>query len=216
MNKRYSIVLATHKEDLAWLKYLPTERDYDVVVSNSSGPNFQCPRADRVIRRENFGREAGHYLHYIIENYDNLPEVIVFMQGDPWPHAAMYGNPCIMLELLFGNPAFRYPISYLGKEYRPSRCPFPPESEHYKVLARALLDTPIGSNIDLSIGAQFYVRREVVLARSKEYYERLLEVAKDKTLYHADPLYTLAHTLEGCWGCVFDHDGSSNQSAAAI
>jgi hypothetical protein len=209
----YHIVLASHKEELNWLKYLPKDRKYKVVVSNSSGPDYTCPLADVVIRRDNYGREAGHYLNYILENYEALPEVMVFMQADPWPHAAMYSNSCVILEVLFGKPSFLDPLCYLGQEYRPSPYPFPESSEHHKVLKRAHLGTPIGRNLPISIGAQFYVRREVVLARTKDYYARLLEIARDQILYHADPLYTLAHTLEGCWGCVFQHE---DQSRSAI
>lgn len=207
--QNYHLVLATHTENLNWLSYLPNIRKYKIVVSNSSGPDFVCPLADEVIHRENYGREAGHYLNYILEFYDKLPNVVVFIQGDPWPHAAMYQNKCIMLELLFGNPVFRNPICYLGQDYRPTPCIFPATSVHYKVLKKAHEELPIKGNLPISIGAQFYVRKEIILARSKEYYARLLEIAKDQTLYHADPYYTLAHTLEGCWGCVFDHDGNN-------
>lgn len=210
MNPDYHIVLATHKEDLGWLRYLPRDHAYKIVASNSSGPDFVCPNADIVIKRENYGREAGHYLNYILEFYDKLPEVVVFMQGDPWPHAAMYMNKCVILEIFWGSPVFRAPMSYLGQEYRPSKFPFPEGTEHYKVLKRAHLDLPICGNLPISIGAQFYIRREVILARKPEYYARLLEIARDQTLYHADPLYTLAHTLEGCWGCVFQHESESH------
>ena len=208
MDKYYDIILATHSEDLRWVSYLPKERPYRLVVSNSNGI-LKPEQADELILRENFGREAGHYLNYLILNYDKLPDVMVFMQGDPWPHSAMYGNPCIMLEIIFGNPRFRSPICYLGKDYRSEDFRPIQTSEHFKVLTRALGDEPIGKNLPLSIGAQFYVRREIVLARPKSFYEGLLEIGRDQSLYHADPLYTLAHTLEGCWGCVFKHDEGS-------
>ena len=208
MNKFFDIILATHSEDLRWTSYLPKDRPYRLVVSNSNGI-AKPEAADELVLRENFGREAGHYLNYLIEKYDELPEVMVFMQGDPWPHAAVYGNPCIMLEILFGTPKFRYPICYLGRNYSIELFKPAPESEHHRVLSRAYAGSGYGSNIPISIGAQFYVRREVVLAHPKDFYQRLLEVGRDQTLYHADPYYTLAHTLEGCWGSVFRHDTES-------
>lgn len=204
MKPRYEIVLATHSEDLSWVLYLPQPRKYLLTVSNSNNrPNVLG--ADRVVHRENFGREAGHYLNHIVNDYDDLAETTVFMQGDPWPHAAMYGNPCIMLELLFGTPQFRYDICYLGKEYVKGHALFAPGSEHHKLLTRLWGEHPIPPGIPISIGAQFYVKRDLVHRMPREHYARLLEEGRDKTVYHADPLYTLAHTLEGCWGCVFDH-----------
>lgn len=214
METYYDILLATHKESLGWLKYLPQERPYRVVVSNSNG----CSKpqgADELILRDNFGREAGHYLHYIIEKYDSLPEVVCFLQGDPWPHAAMWGDNRLMLELLFGRPAFRAPMSYFGKQYAPSPNQHnKPERdgarmEHYEVLSIMWPDSEIGPNVPLSIGASFWIRREIILAKPKHLYEKLLSKGHDKKLYHADPYYTLAHTLEGCWGSVFDHAGNS-------
>lgn len=206
MKQHYTIVLGSHKEDLTWLKYLPKRRKYSLVVSNSNGNILGA--CDESYTRDNFGREAGHYLHYIITHYDQLDDVTVFLQGDPWPHAAMCGMPGILLELFFGSPSFKHPINYLGRDYTPQKFLMREGSEHHNVLSRALGHSNIGDNIGFSVGAQFCVKRDVILARPVDFYSRLLDIAKDQSLYHADPYYTLAHTLEGCWGSVFKHNES--------
>jgi hypothetical protein len=165
------------------------------------------PLADRVIQRENFGREAGHYLNYLIENYDNLPETIALIQGDPWPHAATCGNPCALLELFFGTPGFFYPMCYIGGEYAPAHGLTPIKgTEHHEALDAAWQGEPMSRSIRHTTGAMLYVKRSVVLARPADHYKRLLEKGRDKTRYKDDPYYTLAHTLEGFWGCVFAHE----------
>lgn len=127
--KKYDILIATHSESLNWLKYLPSpdQREYRIVVSNSNGRS-SFPGADVVTNRENTGREAGHYLDYIIRHYHDLPETTVFIQADPWAHLCMGGLFNILLEIFYGKPEFRDPICYLGAQYEPGRgLPPPPQ-----------------------------------------------------------------------------------------
>jgi hypothetical protein len=200
----YNILIASHSEDLDWLRFLPQERNYKVIVSNSNGIK-QVPYSDEVISRENYGREAGHYFNYMVEYYDKLPETTIFIQGDPWPHAAAGGYIISLMEIFFGDPVFVWPISYLGKQYSPSILLASKDSTQYRALSAGLGDLPMGQGIPISIGANFYAKKNVILSRPKEAYERFLEFAKDKKNYPDDPYYTLAHDLEGVWGGVFAH-----------
>lgn len=202
--KPYNILIASHSEDLDWLRYLPKERKYNVIVSNSNGIK-EVPFADAVLPRENYGREAGHYFHYMVEYYDKLPETTVFIQGDPWPHAAAGNYTISLMEILLGDPEFVWPITYLGKQYSPSTLLSGKDSTQHKALVAGLGDLPIGNGIPISIGANFYAKKNIIRSRPKESYQRFLEYAKDKKNYPDDPYYTLAHDLEGVWGGVFAH-----------
>jgi len=202
--KKYNVLLATHSEDLDWLRYIPQKRDYNIIVSNSNGVK-EVFNADMVLTRENYGREAGHYFNYMVEFYDNLPEVTVFVQGDPWPHAAAGRYTISLMEILFGNPEFVWPITYLGKQYSPSKLLSGDDSRQAKAIRAGIGDLPVGQGIPISIGANFYARKNIILSRPKEVYENFLKYAADKTIYPDDPYYTLAHDLEGVWGGVFQH-----------
>jgi hypothetical protein len=79
------VVVARYKEDVAWLAQLPS--DLPVVVyqsSDSSVPHFV----------PNVGNEASKYLAYIVDQYDALPDTVIFMQAgqqdwhDPVPKDA--------------------------------------------------------------------------------------------------------------------------------
>ena len=69
------LVLARYKEDISWSDEFKNNR----VVYDKSGTNTN----PEFINLENTGREAGTYLQYILDNYDNLPDVTIFSQADP-------------------------------------------------------------------------------------------------------------------------------------
>lgn len=196
MIKQFEIVIASYREPLDWLKYLPKSDDriYNITVSNSCGrDNFI--NADRVINIENFGREAGHYLRYIIDNYDDLPPIILFLQGDPWSHVTF--NISSLLEYFYGNPIFDKPVKYIGSDNKASSgLGVDKYSPIGHVLRLGWGNEPIPTSVPFSIGAQFYVKREAVLGRPKEHYEKIYSAV-------FDPDISVAHVLEGYWGSVF-------------
>ena len=63
-----------------------------------------CPRIQRdglkIIRAKNVGRESETYVNYIVRNYEDLPDRIIFSQGDPFEH------PPFFLELIRGFEAW--------------------------------------------------------------------------------------------------------------
>lgn len=195
--KDYEIVLACHGEPMEWMSFLPkkSKRKYQLTVSNSKGLTH-FPMADRVLAIPNGGREAGHYLNFIVENYDNLHPVTVFLQADPWPHACSHISQ--LLAILFAEPSFPDPLSYLGSRY----SLFGLEPMKGGPLDIILMDCcgrkGYSKGIPFSIGAQFYVTREIILNRPKKFYEKLLGYAKESH-------HSFAHLVEGHWGNVFKH-----------
>ena len=194
--KDFEIVLASYKEPMDWMTFLPEKdkRKYQLTVSNSGGLTNH-PAADRTLKIPNGGREAGHYLNFIVENYDNLLPVTVFLQADPWPHSAPYVAQ--LLELFFGAPTFNGPISYLGRNYEAMGLEPMKDSPLDKILTECW-GGPYPKGIGFTIGAQFFVTREVILAMPKEYYEKLLVISRDQS-------FSFAHLVEGHWGNVFKH-----------
>ncbi|CAE7395431.1 hrpB [Symbiodinium natans] len=80
------LVVARHGEDLRWLDALP---QLPAVVYNRGGADslLPSPRENlRIVSEENHGREDEVFLHHIVENYDALPQVTVFLQGWPFGH----------------------------------------------------------------------------------------------------------------------------------
>lgn len=80
------LVVARHGEDLRWLDAL---RQLPAVVYNRGGPDSLLPAARenlQLVVEENTGREDEVFLHHIVENYDTLPQVTIFLQGWPFGH----------------------------------------------------------------------------------------------------------------------------------
>lgn len=69
---RRTVVVAKYDEDVGWLKCLP--QNVDTVVYQSKDEN-----SPRFV--ENVGNEASKYLSYIVENYNELPDSVMFMQA---------------------------------------------------------------------------------------------------------------------------------------
>ena len=80
MNNRV-LVISRFNENLDWTKLIKT---WDKLIFNK-GDNIEELNA---IPLNNVGREAHTYLHYIVENYYNLPQYVGFLQGYPFPHFA--------------------------------------------------------------------------------------------------------------------------------
>lgn len=183
------VVIASYKEDLRWLPWLPSHWCRHVYCTSPDRDDLP----EGTILLPNVGREATQYLEHLVRNYGNYADVTLFLQGCPFDHA-----PKALIEI-FLNSRFPHPICYVGAS-APSLAwsngvPFFKEAKD--VFAKAYGDEPIGEGIPFSVGAQFYVRREVIMARPLAFYERLLDAAM--TLPGSP-----GHYLEPSWGSVFD------------
>jgi hypothetical protein len=69
----YKFVVARYNENIEWLN---TEMSNCIIYNKGNKLDI-----DNEILLENVGRESETYLHYIITNYNNLPDVVVFTQA---------------------------------------------------------------------------------------------------------------------------------------
>ena len=81
-NPDVEIVVARFREDVTWLKDAPYNRYRQTIYSKVPSVN---PCAEQTVCNvrylENIGRESHTYLSHIIDNYDNLADVTVFLPG---------------------------------------------------------------------------------------------------------------------------------------
>lgn len=80
------IVVARYDEDVSWCN----ELSIPYIIFNK-GRN-DLPANLKTHNLVNIGREGHTILHFIISNYDNLPNRILFTQADPFPHAPRFLN----------------------------------------------------------------------------------------------------------------------------
>ena len=72
-----NFVIAKYKEDINWIKKLK----HKVTIYDKS--DFPVEGS---IKLKNVGREGETFLYHIVKNYDNLDDVTVFLQGNPFEH----------------------------------------------------------------------------------------------------------------------------------
>jgi hypothetical protein len=196
--KKYEILLSRYSEPMRWLKFLPKkeDRNYSIYLSNS-GEETENTKVDKEVLVNNVGREAGHYLQYVISNYENLPDVVVFLQAEPWVHFSLNIEHC--MELFWGNPRFEFPICYVGQNYNEIGLPIEKFSLKETIFKKAWGEEKIPKSIRMAIGAQFYVKKEIILKRPISHYKSILDC-------HNMEGVSLAHVLEPHWASVFDHE----------
>ena len=77
MNKK--IVISRYNEDISWIN----NYSYDYIVYNKGE---KIEEVHNVLNVENIGNNQRDIFQFIVENYDNLPNIIVFVQGNPYDH----------------------------------------------------------------------------------------------------------------------------------
>jgi hypothetical protein len=76
------IVVARYAEKLEWLKDDPFNK-YPVVVYNKGGDDdfTKTKNVKQIVHLDNVGREPHAYIYHVINNYDNLADVTIFLAG---------------------------------------------------------------------------------------------------------------------------------------
>jgi hypothetical protein len=69
------IVISRYNEDIEWLKEQPFCRYKHIVYEKGA------KKLSSSIALDNVGREGHTYLYHIIQNYDKLPDILVFLPG---------------------------------------------------------------------------------------------------------------------------------------
>lgn len=107
------LVIARFQENLNWI--LKTPATLQIVVINKGNP-VAIDRGNLTVHdTANLGREAESYVRHIIQNYQNLPDRVIFTQGDPFEHSPLF------LDLLQDYSAWHdfQPLSLQFKDYLP-------------------------------------------------------------------------------------------------
>jgi len=86
-NQKIVFVVARYNEDISNF----AEYNNNLVVYNKGNNDISpCINRSCIKNVPNLGREAGTYCNYILDNYDNLPEYMIFTQGNPCDHVAIF------------------------------------------------------------------------------------------------------------------------------
>jgi hypothetical protein len=172
-------VVNQYKEDVSWLEECPI--NYIVVKSVA-------------------GHEAT-MLSFIYNNYDNLPELVGFLQADPFYHckkeklyALIYNTDFTYLESVeyYENNTAWWVSSYGRKDLKIKYNSF---DELMNAYFKNYVHIP---RIRFAAGTQYIVKKENILYYSKDFWRKLSEEL---------PVYdmTEAYIIERCMPYIFQN-----------
>jgi hypothetical protein len=75
------IVISRYNEDLSWLDEYPFNEFEYIVYNKGDNDNFLKINVKKIINLENLGKCDHTYLYHIIQNYENLSNIVVFLPG---------------------------------------------------------------------------------------------------------------------------------------
>lgn len=203
----YKIVVARYNENIDWLS---SEINNCIIYNKGNRLNVK-----NEIMLENIGRESETYLNYIIINYHNLPDVVVFTQANIDDHR---GCNDINYLLKLKNEALQYSKSipymihfesYLGINCWDRYWNYQNDSyylkDNYKNNSPVLfyhwfkkyVNYTYPDPIVLYPNGIFAVRKDLILANSLEYYKLLIEQVN----HHINP--SEGHFFERSWYYIF-------------
>ena len=79
-DSRIELVISRYNEDLNWLKRKKF-RYPTTIYNKGTNDNFYKPKGCKVVKLPNVGRESHTYLYHVINHYDNLPDLTIFLPG---------------------------------------------------------------------------------------------------------------------------------------
>jgi len=77
--KSKKIIISRYKEDISWVN----DYDLDHIIYNKGN---EIDGNYNVLKMDNIGNNQRDIFHYILNNYDKLEDIMVFVQGNPFDH----------------------------------------------------------------------------------------------------------------------------------
>lgn len=187
------VVISKYNEDVSWTEKII----HDVLIYDKS----DSPIPNSIVR-PNVGRESETLLYYIITHYDNLPDITIFLQGDPRSNPIRYTYEEVLCEVNKNHePILKTIATWEGdmdiNKYWLRSC---------KILNDILFDTD--DNVKFSSGVQYVIPKENIQYRPLNLYIMLYDEIVKYGNKHLDFKKTNlddgidAWTLEVVWGNI--------------
>jgi hypothetical protein len=171
------VVVNHYQHDTSWINRL----NYPAVVYNKNPSDF-----DKYTKNlPNVGFDSIVYFTYIIENYDNLPDYVCFLQDDPFFH-------CMDVIQIVNNFAFDREFVPMGTSYY--------LGAHDWVMSETYAERvalPFARPLKMITSCQSIISKNKILTRSKEFYQLLISTI-DKTVKCPEN-----YAIENLWPTIF-------------
>lgn len=174
----FCIIVARYNEDVKWTKQFP-----NVIIYNKG---TKLDDGYSQVFLHNVGREGHTYYKYISDNYENLADYTIFLQGRPFDHSP---NIISNLTKYINNKELSIDFELLSEEIHNSSLDL--ESKKYwqcknihKTWERVFGENVGNHECIFGAGAQFIVSKKKILKNTKEFYKNIVKILE----YTIDPL----------------------------
>ena len=183
-DSKHFFCISYYDGELNWIKELNPSQ---YIIYNKS--NFTLPKEFKNIKIKNVGYNLYSYLIFIIDNYDNLPETIVFCKNNIFERHVdkKYFETLIEKEIFTSiekesyklkSPASLRLSDYEFNEINSSWYKYNYKRQYfanYNEFHSFIFQTNhFPQYLSFSPGANYLVRRENILLRTKQFYQNLL------------------------------------------
>jgi len=205
----YKIIVARYNENIDWLNEI---MDDCLIYNKGVALNIK-----NEIMLPNMGRESETYLHYIIDNYDNLPDVVVFTQGKINDHLFNFREKLHKYLLNLKDEAFengkskarliysdhipdinwkkdwnlRHGVYYLRDNYKDNKPII------YEDWFKTNINKDYPNPVRIYSNGLFAVKKELILNKPIEYYKELIKEVN----HHINSAE--GHFFERAWYYIF-------------
>lgn len=187
-SKTAKLVVAKYKEDVSWLEEIKIPY---IIYDKSNG---QYP---------NIGREAETYIRFIIDNYDNLPDHIFFVQGNPFDHINIDKKDeffTIINDSINASYDDYYALNGVKIEMK-GRHHDMGHDMVYQSLKELLGISKV--SVCYATGAQFIVPRQCILNHPKPFYANIHNKMFKEDISSVGSSLVCPWTMEKMWPYIF-------------
>ena len=167
------IVAARYNEDVSWSEKFPNVIIYNkgtALEKRSDGNNYN------EVFLDNVGREGHTYYKYICDNYDNLDDYTIFLQGHPYDHNFQIDN---FINKYINDPNLDFDFEFLSSNVlncNLSGCYYHKNLPLIEVYEKLFDIRKTEMSFQFSPGAQFIVSKKQILKRPKDFYLKIVEL----------------------------------------
>jgi hypothetical protein len=213
LKTKAKFIISRHSEkeqEFSWIQLI----DNFIIFNKGDRPELSAELQKHTIDKKNVGKDLEIILSYIIDNYSNLEDTLVFTQANIKPHYFYNDESFISLisdvensgfsnkmvceyeheipKKLLNNPDFNleeYPVGKKLSNYH--------SSYNLKTWWEKYTGEKYIQNEKIFWGCIFGIKKELILRRSKSFYE----ILRKPLLYDSNPVET--QFLERAWCNIF-------------
>ena len=186
------IIVARYNEDMDWTKQFP-----NVLIYNK-GTKFNNEYNE--IQLNNVGREGHTYFKHIYDNYENLEDYIIFLQGNPFDHSPDLIQNINKYMNKYNNNSLDLEFEYLSKKIIDCNligCRWFIELPLRDIYEKIFNERKEYMDFRFGVGAQFIVSKNTILKRPKSFYLNIIEILEKDV----DPIE--GHAIERFHSIIF-------------